>query len=163
MDYTDLVETFWNNVSLLKEQRKMTWKDVAANTGHTGASLSALKNGHKMPSMGIARSIARSLGTTIEALCSDADIPDGGDDRSLRRVLYEATAGLDESNILNLIFFAEDMAANQAKEPAKEDARSILAFDSKMGMTTLGGMIESLTEKYLGPKKAETDGENDRK
>ena len=151
MDYTDLVETFWNNVSRLKEQRKLTWKDVAANTGHTGASLSSMRNGHKMPSMGIARSIARSLGTTIEELCSDKDVPGGG--RTLRDVLYKATEGLNEIYMTNLITFAEEMQKVQPEEYPNGVNLSNPGFDKELGVRTLGQRVEYLKEKYLGPRK----------
>lgn len=161
MDYQELTDTFWENVDKLKQTQGLSWAYISKKTGHPAGSLSTAKYMKRTPSIGLALSLAKVLGTTVEELCGEESMAERS--RTLRDVLYKATANLDESNILNLIFFAEDMAANQAKEPAKEEARSILAFDSKMGMTTLGGMIESLTEKYLGPKRAETDGENDRK
>lgn len=151
MDYTDLVETFWNNVSRLKEQRRLTWKDVAANTGHTGASLSSMRNGHKMPSMGIARSIARSLGTTIEALCSDGDVP--VESGTLRDVLYKVTDGLNEINMVNLISFAEMMRQTQAEEYPDGANLAAIGSDSELGRRTLGEKVEHLKEKYLGPEK----------
>lgn len=152
MDYTDLVETFWNNVSRIKEKRKLTWKDVAANTGHTGASLSSMRNGHKMPSMGIARSIARSLGTTIEALCGD-DVPAGS--RTLRDVLYKVTDGLNEAYMSNLISFAEKMQIVQPEEYPNGINLSNLGFDEELGVRTLGQRVEYLKTKYLGPEKDE--------
>ena len=142
MDYTDLVGAFWNNVSRLKEQRRLTWKDAAVNTGHTGASLSSMRSGHKMSSMGIALSIAMSLGITIEELCSDDDVSAGG--RTLRDVLYRVTDGLNEINMVNLISFTEEMQKIQPEEYPSGVNLSNLGYDKEFGVRTLGEKIEYL-------------------
>ena len=121
MDYSGLTETFWNNVSRIKAERRMTWKDVADGTGHSGASFSSMRNGQKMPSMGIAKSIAQSLGTTVEALCSD--IPGSTvsrDDDELKAVLYNATEGLDDNSLIVLIILAEALKSTQAGPVSKK-------------------------------------------
>lgn len=114
MDYGELTETFWNNVSRIKAERKMTWKAVADGTGHSGASFSSMRNGHKMPSMGIAKSIAQSLGTTVEALCSDIPQPAASeDDDELKAVLHKVVEGLDDNSLIVLIILAEALKSTQ--------------------------------------------------
>lgn len=147
MDYKNLVETFWNNVSNLKNQRNLTWKDIAANTGHTGASISAMRNGHKMPSMGIARSIARSLGMTIEALCSD-DAP-AGCGGTLRDALYNASEGLNDINLVSMISLAESLKKTQDEVFPDGTNEEWYGYVEGVGLRKLGDRVASLKMKYL--------------
>ena len=161
MDYQELTDVFWENVDRMKQAQRLSWAYISKKTGHPAGSLSTAKYMKRMPSIGLALSIAKVLGTTVEELCGIKT--DDGRSRTLRDVLYNVTDGLNEINMVNLISFAEMMRQTQAEEYPDGVNLAAIGSDSELGRRTLGEKVEHLKAKYLGPEKAETDGEDDRK
>lgn len=110
MDYRSLVDTFWGNVTRIKEDEGLKWSDISEKSGHSVASVSSMKNSKKMPSLGFARSIAAALGTTTDRLCmTDDELKSLHSSSSLVDVLAKAAEGLPDAYLLMLISSAENM------------------------------------------------------
>ena len=156
-----MTDTFWENVDRLKQAKQLSWAYISKMTGHPAGALSTAKYMKRAPSIGLAMNLANALGTTVEELCGVKTEYEKL--RTLRDVLYKVTDGLNEINMVNLISFAEMMQRTQAEEYPDGVNLASIGSDSELGRRTLGEKVEHLKAKYLGPEKAETDGEYDRK
>lgn len=151
MDYQKLTDTFWENVDRLKQAKHLSWASISERTGHSAGALSTAKYMKRAPSVGLAMNLAQVLGTTVEELCGEKQ----DKARTLRDVLYNATEGLNDINMVSLISFAESLQRTQ--EEAFPDGINYDwdGYEEGIGFRKFGDRVKDLKKKYLGPEKDE--------
>ena len=97
------------------------------------------------------QNLAQVLGTTVEELCGEKQDKAG----TLRDVLYNATEGLNDINMVSLISFAESLQRTQ-EEAFPDGINNDWDVDEEgIGFRKFGDRVKDLKKKYLGPEKDE--------